>query len=86
MLYKQDISWLTFNYRILQDAADETVRLYERMKFLSIFSSNPDEFFRVRYPYVIATESIHAKKNFWFTLIFNGNDTDKPVQLSADFS
>jgi polyphosphate kinase len=44
----RDISWLAFNARVLQEAADETVPLYERIKFLAIFSSNLDEFFRVR--------------------------------------
>ncbi|MEO8854364.1 MAG: polyphosphate kinase 1, partial [Ginsengibacter sp.] len=44
----RDISWLAFNERVLQEAADETVPLNERIKFLGIFSSNLDEFFRVR--------------------------------------
>ncbi len=44
----RDISWLAFNSRVLQEAADETVPLNERIKFLGIFSSNLDEFFRVR--------------------------------------
>lgn len=44
----RDISWLSFNERVFQEATDETVPLIERMKFLGIFSSNLDEFFRVR--------------------------------------
>ncbi len=44
----RDISWLGFNYRVLQEAMDESVPLYERIKFLAIYSSNLDEFFRVR--------------------------------------
>src|ERR1700733_10785540 len=44
----RDISWLSFNGRVLQEAADQTVPLRERIKFLGIFSNNMDEFFRVR--------------------------------------
>ncbi|MEO6071409.1 MAG: polyphosphate kinase 1 [Chitinophagaceae bacterium] len=44
----RDISWLSFNGRVLQEAADPTVPLRERIKFLGIFSNNMDEFFRVR--------------------------------------
>jgi polyphosphate kinase len=44
----RDISWLSFNGRVLQEAADPSVPLRERIKFLGIFSNNMDEFFRVR--------------------------------------
>ncbi|MFM2286233.1 MAG: polyphosphate kinase 1 [Bacteroidota bacterium] len=46
--FNRDLSWLSFNHRVLQEAKDIRVPLYERMKFLAIFSSNLEEFYRIR--------------------------------------
>lgn len=68
-LIPRDISWLSFNERVLQEAADSSVPLKERIKFLAIFSNNRDEFFRVRVASLkrmlrIETKlKMHAEKN-----------------------
>ncbi|MGM0526745.1 MAG: polyphosphate kinase 1 [Pseudomonadota bacterium] len=46
--FNKELSWLSFNERVLQEAADDAVPVIERMRFLGIFSSNMDEFFQVR--------------------------------------
>ncbi len=60
-IYNRDLSWLGFNLRVLQEAADSKNPLFERLKFLAIFSSNLDEFFRVRYPGVVALSVLNRK-------------------------
>lgn len=46
--YDRELSWLRFNHRVLQEAADHRNPLYERIKFIAIYSANLDEFFKVR--------------------------------------
>jgi polyphosphate kinase len=59
--FKRDISWLSFNYRVLLEAEDETLPVYERIKFLSIYSSNLEEFYEIR---VAEHRGVIMKKNF----------------------
>lgn len=54
----RDISWLSFNGRVLNEASSPEVPLFEAVKFLSIYSSNLDEFYRVRMPVLQALKNI----------------------------
>lgn len=59
--FKRDISWLSFNYRVLLEAEDDTLPVYERIKFLSIYSSNLEEFYEIR---VAEHRGVIMKKNY----------------------
>lgn len=61
MFFNRDVSWLKFNELVLEQAKNVRLPLFERMKFLSIFSSNLDEFFHVRYPEVVAISKLDDK-------------------------
>lgn len=59
--FKRDISWLSFNYRVLLEAEDDALPIYERIKFLSIYSSNLEEFYEIR---VADHRAVIVKKNY----------------------
>ena len=46
--FNRDISWLSFNHRVLLEADDDDLPLYERINFIAIYSSNLEEFYKVR--------------------------------------
>jgi polyphosphate kinase len=83
MFYNRDLSWLGFNFRVLQEATDKDVPLFDRMKFMSIFSSNLDEFFRVRYPSVIAFSKLDRKTRL---LANPGSDEDFPEKIQNEIN
>ena len=63
LFYPRELSWLSFNARVLQEAADESVPIIERLRYLGIFSNNSDEFFRVRVAEVRRLISVSSGAN-----------------------
>lgn len=74
----RDISWLSFNARVLQEAKDPAVPLLERLKFLAIYSNNLDEFFRVRM--ANHRNLLRVGKKTKKALLLNPKETVKAIQ------
>lgn len=80
MLFNRDLSWLGFNHLVLQQGRNPRMPLYEQLKFLAIFSSNLDEFFRVRYPVIVAFSKLGEKTVRKFSLFPKQEGIPEKVQ------
>jgi len=72
--FDRDISWLKFNELVLDQARKAEVPLLERIRFLSIYSSNLDEFYRVRMPVLFAVDKLVAKGKADINIIASADD------------
>lgn len=82
--YHRDLSWLRFNHRVLQEVADKRNPLYERIKFMAIFSSNLDEFFRVRVSDIRQIKNLDLDKPLRKKLISKPNAVLKELKVQVN--
>jgi polyphosphate kinase len=79
IFFDRDLSWLTFNARVLNEASKADVPLLEKIKFLSIYSSNLDEFYRVRMPVLLALSKLSKKEKN--KIVIENNLLEKANQI-----
>ncbi|WP_345948320.1 polyphosphate kinase 1 [Mucilaginibacter sp. PAMB04274] len=79
--FNRDVSWLSFNERVLQEAERKSLPLLERINFLSIYSSNLDEFYRVRMPVLSALNRLHSRNKETGGVNVQADDLLKAQQL-----
>jgi len=85
-MMSKELSWLSFNARVLQEAEDPQVPLIERVRFMGIFSNNLDEFYRVRYADVrrLAVFSRGSEKTNYEKLLDDIRDAVGDLQMRFD--
>lgn len=79
--FNRDMSWLSFNGRVLEEAARQSLPLAERINFLSIFSSNLDEFYRVRIPALTALRQVQKDNDAGYLL----NDIKQLIERQQQY-
>ncbi|EWH09547.1 polyphosphate kinase [Catenovulum agarivorans DS-2] len=85
LFVEKELSWLSFNERVLQEAADKTVPVVERVRFLGIFSNNQDEFFRVRVADVRRRSLLEKEHNDERATKLLANIQEKVIALQTKF-
>lgn len=85
LFVEKELSWLSFNERVLQEAADKSVPVVERVRFLGIFSNNQDEFFRVRVADVRRRALLEKENNEEHAAKLLANIQEKVIALATKF-
>lgn len=81
-IFNRELSWLSFNYRVLQEAMNPDTPLYERVKFLAIYSSNLEEFFKVRVASL--RHMIHFSEKVRKKLDFDPYELHRDILMTID--